>query len=60
MCGICGLAGWVESGTLDRMCDVMTHRGPDDRGAYTDLGGPVGLAMRRLSIRAYPKNQNAI
>jgi len=50
MCGICGLAGWVESGTLDRMCDVMTHRGPDDRGAYTDLGGPVGLAMRRLSI----------
>jgi len=30
------------------MCDVITHRGPDDEGYYTDT--EVGLGMRRLSI----------
>ncbi len=51
---MCGIAGWLtyrdqpEASVLDRMCDVLTHRGPDDRGVYLD--GPVGMAMRRLSI----------
>jgi asparagine synthase (glutamine-hydrolysing) len=30
------------------MCRVITHRGPDDEGFYTD--GPAGIGMRRLSI----------
>ncbi len=30
------------------MRDVITHRGPDDAGAFID--GPVGLGHRRLSI----------
>jgi len=30
------------------MCRVISHRGPDDEGFYTD--GSVGIGMRRLSI----------
>jgi asparagine synthase (glutamine-hydrolysing) len=30
------------------MTDVMTHRGPDDRGTFVDVG--VALGVRRLSI----------
>ncbi|MCS6862958.1 MAG: asparagine synthase (glutamine-hydrolyzing), partial [Abditibacteriales bacterium] len=37
-----------EAHLLRRMNDAMTHRGPDDAG-YA-FSGPVGLAMRRLSI----------
>jgi len=52
MCGIVGavkVGGHaVEAGVLQAMCDAIRHRGPDDEGAY--LKGPVGLAMRRLSI----------
>jgi asparagine synthase (glutamine-hydrolysing) len=33
---------------LDRMTDVMTHRGPNDRGTY--LADGIGLGVRRLSI----------
>lgn len=56
MCGICGV---VQIGNgeprpvlapdvLDRMTDVMTHRGPSDRGTYVADG--VALGIRRLSI----------
>ena len=38
----------VDAGVLQRMCDIMAHRGPDDDGIFVD--GPVGLGMRRLSI----------
>ncbi|MCA1616090.1 MAG: asparagine synthase (glutamine-hydrolyzing), partial [Acidobacteria bacterium] len=52
MCGIVGIvrrgAGAVEAAVLQRMCDAIRHRGPDDEGGY--LKGPAGLAMRRLSI----------
>jgi asparagine synthase (glutamine-hydrolysing) len=52
VCGICGIAvrggGEVRADVLDAMCESMTHRGPDDRGALVTDG--VGLAMRRLSI----------
>jgi asparagine synthase (glutamine-hydrolysing) len=55
MCGICGivqLAGEprqvVDSNVLIHMTDVMTHRGPNDRGLYEAPG--VALGMRRLSI----------
>ena len=52
MCGIVGLvsngASVVDEELLSRMCGALTHRGPDDDGFY--VNGPVGLAMRRLSI----------
>jgi asparagine synthase (glutamine-hydrolysing) len=54
MCGINGIAlssrarRDVDVGVLERMRDVITHRGPDDSGIYVD--GNVGLGHRRLSI----------
>src|SRR5436190_8137731 len=53
MCAIAGILNHngyrpVDRDLLLRMRDSMTHRGPDDCGAYFD--GPVGLASRRLSI----------
>lgn len=54
MCGICGMAlssrssGRVSREAIDRMRDVMIHRGPDGAGSY--LGERVALGHRRLSI----------
>jgi asparagine synthase (glutamine-hydrolysing) len=53
---MCGIAGFVGSGpggdararTLDRMCRIIRHRGPDDQGVR--LAGAAALGMRRLSI----------
>ena len=56
MCGICGvweygaLSGNVERALIERMRDVMTHRGPDDAGALVFDEGRGGLGFRRLSI----------
>ncbi len=53
MCGICGVT-WtdahrpVDPVVFDRMTDVLSHRGPDDRGVWRDRG--VALGFRRLSI----------
>ena len=38
----------MDTGRLERMADVIAHRGPDDRGMFAD--SRVGLAHRRLSI----------
>lgn len=38
----------VDTGLFTAMVDTMTHRGPDDRGIWTE--GHVALGMRRLSI----------
>src|SRR5215207_7380225 len=51
MCGIVGkLAGDgpVEAALLERMCQVIEHRGPDSRGAFLEDG--VGLGIQRLAI----------
>ncbi|MBV9925938.1 MAG: asparagine synthase (glutamine-hydrolyzing) [Acidobacteria bacterium] len=54
MCGIAGFVGTEPGGdaeraqTLDRMCRVIAHRGPDDQGV--GHAGPAALGMRRLSI----------
>jgi asparagine synthase (glutamine-hydrolysing) len=52
MCGIAGIvstrAPQPSRDELVRMCDAMTHRGPDDAGYLVD--GAVALGMRRLSI----------
>lgn len=38
----------VEPGAVERMRDLLTHRGPDDSGLFVE--GRVGLGHRRLSI----------
>ncbi|NNE98780.1 MAG: asparagine synthase (glutamine-hydrolyzing) [Pyrinomonadaceae bacterium] len=54
MCGINGIAFSARSGrqvderVLCAMRDVITHRGPDDRGVY--IKANIGLGHRRLSI----------
>ncbi len=53
MCGITGVVNMnggkpPEPARLVRANDALSHRGPDDSGAFTD--GYAGLAMRRLSI----------
>jgi asparagine synthase (glutamine-hydrolysing) len=56
MCGICGVweygaaEGHVERALVERMRDMMTHRGPDDAGALVFDEGRGGLGFRRLSI----------
>src|ERR1043166_667751 len=55
MCGIAGLLRLargqdVSADRVQRMCDVMQHRGPDDAGVFVDSGCTVGLGHRRLSI----------
>lgn len=53
---MCGIAGILEfdpgaapsRDAIERMKQMMTHRGPDDHGTY--LNGPVALGHRRLSI----------
>jgi asparagine synthase (glutamine-hydrolysing) len=52
MCGIAGI--WHRSGQavdaalLERMGEILRHRGPDGAGVWLD--GEVGLANRRLAI----------
>ena len=48
MCGICGIVGAEDAALVRRMQDVMSHRGPDERGTYSDKG--VMLGHVRLSI----------
>ncbi len=58
MCGIAGFVDLWDAGEvreageraeiLDRMCRVVTHRGPDDQGTMLKEG--LALGMRRLSI----------
>ena len=54
MCGINGIALSSRSSrvlsrdVLEKMRDVIRHRGPDDEGIFID--GNVGLGHRRLSI----------
>src|ERR671937_3079971 len=51
MCGIAGKVsrdGAVDSALLERMCEVIEHRGPDSRGTFREDG--VGLGVQRLAI----------
>src|SRR5580692_522149 len=53
---MCGIAGFIDpslsaedaSGHLQRMLDLIAHRGPDGAGTHVVPG--LGLGMRRLSI----------
>lgn len=53
MCGIVGIIGTEPTSRvaifdINRMCQAILHRGPDDQG--THFNGLAGLGMRRLSI----------
>lgn len=53
---MCGIVGFIDvershdSATqlIDRMCQVIRHRGPDDQGVW--VGDGAALGMRRLAI----------
>ena len=48
MCGIGGMLGQPDEAVLNRMIDLLAHRGPDGRGIYSDDN--CGLAHARLAI----------
>src|SRR5688500_5021413 len=52
MCGIAGIFGRSDAALVQRMCDIIAHRGPDDHGVGVFHAGcsPVTLGHRRLSI----------
>ena len=52
MCGICGVLDLKHSGapqhdTLERMCQIILHRGPDDEGHYFGDGVAMGSITTR-------------
>jgi asparagine synthase (glutamine-hydrolysing) len=56
---MCGLAGFIAASPqrsselcaiVRRMADCLTHRGPDDSGAWVDESAGVALGFRRLAI----------
>ncbi|HAJ06627.1 MAG TPA: asparagine synthetase B, partial [Chloroflexi bacterium] len=55
MCGICGLVQFpgcppISLDMLEKMSELIVHRGPDDSGIYVSNDNSVGLCNRRLSI----------
>ena len=50
MCGLCGFTGEVfhRDSVIEKMTDVITHRGPDSAGFYKDES--ISMGFRRLSI----------
>ncbi len=50
MCGLCGFYGEIidRDEVLKNMTDVITHRGPDSMGYFTDEN--ISMGFRRLSI----------
>src|SRR4051812_28224054 len=65
---MCGIAGFitkeknapreVRADLLDRMCRIITHRGPDEQG--TIVKDRAALGMRRLSIIDLKSGQQPI
>jgi len=57
MCGITGFIDYSRQlsdddliNIVDAMADTITHRGPDDSGAWVDVDCGVALGFRRLAI----------
>ena len=53
MCGLAGIYRYksgklVDEKEIEKMCNEITYRGPDDYGLYVE--GQLGLGHRRLSI----------
>jgi len=65
---MCGIAGFIERKNnlptaereilLDKMCKIITHRGPDEQG--TIVKDKAALGMRRLSIIDLKSGQQPI
>ena len=56
---MCGIAGFLSGAGIQSaspqaiarsMADAITHRGPDDAGAWADVQAGIALGHRRLSI----------
>src|SRR5213083_1663140 len=61
MCGIAGkldFRGGIDEETVQRMCAVMEHRGPDSRGVHVEDG--VGIGAQRLAIIDIPGGDQPI
>src|SRR5947209_13495136 len=54
MCGICGFVGAGSADALDRMSELLRHRGPDECGSWRSAEGAVHLASRRLAVTDVP------
>jgi asparagine synthase (glutamine-hydrolysing) len=57
MCGVAGfldfrrtLSAEAQREVCGRMADALAHRGPDDRGVWSDATSGIALGHRRLSI----------
>ena len=50
MCGIAGVFGSCNPRVVDQMIDAQIHRGPDDRGIWSDPRVPAAIGHCRLSI----------
>ena len=55
MCGIAGVFNLhsdkvIRIEDLKKMTDTISHRGPDDEGAWKNDSNNIGLGHRRLSI----------
>ena len=54
MCGVVGYwsynKAYVDEKRVAGMANLLTHRGPDDAGVWTDAGAGIALGHRRLSI----------
>ncbi|MDR0407140.1 MAG: asparagine synthase (glutamine-hydrolyzing) [Holosporales bacterium] len=58
---MCGIAGLIDdthklssatlAHTIDKMTDVLSHRGPDSRGTWVSAEQGAALGHRRLAIR---------
>lgn len=52
MCGICGILNLdnkpVDVETINKMCEVLKHRGPDNKGVY--IKNNIAFGHQRLSI----------
>ncbi len=48
----------VDARLIDRMCNTIIHRGPDDVGSF--VNGGIGIGMRRLSIIDLKKGHQPI
>ena len=50
MCGIIGFYGEGNKKLIQKMTEVLQHRGPDDTGFYINESDRVYLGHKRLSI----------
>ena len=47
MCGICGIYGQENKILIQKMLDVLKHRGPDGQGVYSDKNLTLGHSRLR-------------